>query len=283
MKQAKWFRRALPAALAAGILMAAVPMSASALLTPNVSTVKPWDQLQINQQYSDFVREAGSYSVQSVELASDQVEDAMGSVTAVGIDNRMNRFTHPAQIFKISGISDKCAVAVRYSGDERYFVSTNRDYTPATLGKLIGDLSLEENLVCGGIAYTYWKDNVQKKGNHITEKYALDDASVVWDMLLADTSLPVAKEVPNPLVGVMEISVGVNVIGAEDATLSVTTDGYLKMYVLGSGKVFYPGKEVTQKFIQYITENCERTGRTAAGDDGPADGSSLLGAKSVLK
>lgn len=279
----KWFMRALPAALAAAILTAAVPMNAAALLTPNVSTVKPWDQLQINEQYSEFSREAGAYSVQPVELAADQVGDAAGSVTAVGMDNRMNRFTHPAQIYEINGIAAVCAVAVKYSGDDRYFVSTNRDYTPATLGKLIGDLSLEENLVCGSISYTYWKDNVRKKGNHITEKYTLDDAATVWDMLLGDKSLPVTKEAPNPLVGVMEISVGVNVIGAQDATLSVTSDGYLKMYVLGSGKVFYPGKGVTQKFIQYITDNCERTGRTAAGDDGPADGSSLLGAKSVLK
>lgn len=279
----KWFLRALPAALAAAILTAAAPMNAAALLTPNVSTVKPWDQLQINEQYSEFAREAGAYSVQSVELTAGQVGDAVGSVTAVGMDNRMNRFTHSAQIYQINGIATACAVAVKYSGDDRYFVSTNRDYTPATLGKLIEDLSLEENLVCGNISYTYWKDNVQKKGNHITEKYTLDDAATVWDMLLGDKSLPVTKEAPNPLVGVMEISVGVNVIGAQDATLSVTSDGYLKMYVLGSGKVFYPGKEVTQKFIQYITDNCERTGRTAAGDDGPADGSSLLGAKSVLK
>lgn len=276
-------RRAVPILLTAGLLTAALPVGSMALLHADVSTIKPWNQLEINQQYSEFVRDVGTYSVQEVELTSEQVEDDLGSVLAVGVSNQMNRFTHGARIFKIAGIASKCAVAIRYDGDERYFVSTNRDYTPATLGNLIQDLGLEENLVLGDISYTYWKDNVQKKGNHITEKYTIEDSQVVWDQLLADTSLPVAKEVPNPLIGVMDIACDVNLIGEAGTSISVTTDGYLKTYVLGSGKVFFPGKKVTQTFIKYVTENGTRTSRTASGEDGPAEGTSLLGSKSVVK
>lgn len=278
----KRFGRGAAALLAAGLL-AAMPLETMALLKPDVSTTKPWDQLEINQQYSEFVREAGTYSVQDAELTSDQIGDDLGAVLTVGVSNKMNRFTHNARIYIIDGIASKCAVAVKYDGDDRYFVSTNRNYTPATLGALIEDLSLEDTLSAGEISYTYWKDNVQKKGNHVTERYSLDDASVIWEMLLADTSLPVAKEVPNPLVGVMSVTVDIGTIEETGTALSVTTDGYMQLYALGSGKVFFPGKQTTQKFIKYVQDNAKSLGRTTAGDDGPSEGSSLLGAKSVIK
>lgn len=272
----------LLALLAAGVLASALPMNAMALLTPAASTVKPWDQLEINEQYNEFVWNDGAYSVQTIQVDQENIGVNLGNVTAVGINNKMNRFTHDAQIFQIAGISQKCAAAIQYDSGGPYYVSTNRYYTPATLGKLLEDLSLKENLTPGGVVYTYWKDNTRKKGNHITEKYTLGDPAVIWEMLLSDPSLPVAKEVPNPLVGVMEISVSVGAIGDETATLAVTTDGYLKMYVLGSGKVFFPGKEVTQSFIKHVTENEERISRTASAEDGPDQGSSLFGAKSVV-
>lgn len=278
----KWAGRGAAALLAAGFL-AASPLEAMALLKPDVSTTKPWDQLEINEQYSEFVRDAGTYSVQDAELDGDQVGDDLGAVLAVGVSSKMNRFTHNARVYTIDGIASKCAVAVKYDGDARYFISTNRDYTPATLGALIEDLSLEDNLSAGEISYTYWKDNVQKKGNHVTERYSLEDSGAIWEMLLNDPSLPVAKEVPNPLVGVMSITVDIGTIAETGTALSVTTDGYLQLYALGSGKVFFPGKQVTQKFIKYVQENGTSLGRATAGDDGPAQGTSLLGAKSVIK
>lgn len=272
------------AILLAATLMLGASTSAFAVLKPKAALSQDWETLTINQQYTEFSRDEAAYTVKSTMLEKDALGEALGTVTAVGVTNKMIRLTHPAKIYAINGIADRCAVAVDYDNSGSYYVATCRSYMPTTLGTLIEDLNLKENMTIGQVSYQYLKNNERKPGNHIIERYTLDSAELLWETILSDTSIVRDLTIPNLEVGSMTIPIAVDVIGVEGYSIEVTMDGYLRINLLDTGKGFFIGKKVAQSFIKAVTETGTFVSRGVLSDDTASpDNNSVLGSKSVVK
>ncbi len=214
-----------------------------------------WDDMTITGKFSVISFDGASYFVNEAKINPSYIDKLLGKATSSGQDVYEDKiYSINCEVYSLKSISSKCAVAVKYEGYDGYYPFNSHDYIPATLSDLINDLNLRENLVFNKIYYSYWKDNVVANGNYITMEYTLPDTSVIWDLLLSDTSIKNAGD-EHYTAEEMGISIDVKVIGYKNISLSVNADGYLQTNILGTGKSFFIGKDKVQAFMDYVLAN----------------------------
>lgn len=212
-----------------------------------------WEDMPPTRQFGGFSLNGIEYSAQGSEVEQQSIGMLLGQTTLVGYDIYENdrKYTKAGQIFTLNGISPNCAVAVQLQGLDKFFIYKNVWYTPETLGDLIDDLNLHENLVINQISYSYWKDGKTVNGNFIQMQYTLPDPSVVWEMLLNDRTL-INEGDAYYSKAAMGVSVDMLIIGQKNISLAVNEAGYLQTNILDSGKSFFIGKEKVQAFFAYV-------------------------------
>jgi len=234
------------------------------------SYIKRWDERTVSEKYGNVGLNGSLYHVGREKIDPLLIGESLGESSAFGYDAYENeqKKTIKCSLYSLKSISPKCAVAVKYEGWGGYFPFSTYDYVPATLGDLIHDLNLRENFVFNKIYYSYWKDGVVADGNYIMMEYTLPDTSVIWDLLLSDTSIKNAGDA-HYIDSIMGVSIDVKVIGAKNIALSVNEDGYLQTNILATGKSFFIGQEKVQAFIDYVLDNGkgEILGLDGNGDD----------------
>ena len=191
----------------------------------------------------------------TASINASETSELIGRTTSSGYDGYEDKtYTINCEVYSLKSISDKCAVAVKYEGHDGYYPFRNPYYEPSTLGDLIIDLNLRDNLVFNRIHYGYFEDDI-----YVSLVYSLPDYSVIWDLLLSDTALKNEGDMHDgvPFMGVpiMDISVDVNVIGYKNISLAGTADGYLQTNILDTGKTFFIGTDKVQVFIDYVKTN----------------------------
>jgi hypothetical protein len=219
-----------------------------------IAITPPWDEMLINRQFSTITFNGHEYwtSYYPIIIDAALIGEQIDSTTLNGYDiYEEKQYTINCEVYSVKTISDEWAVAVKYDGHDGYypFRYINYNYMPATLGDLIDDLNLRENLVFGPIY------------DNSSMVYTLPDPSVIWDLLLADTSLKLDTSIIDEggvvLSGVelMGVSIDVEVLGHKNISLSVTADGYLQTNILDTGKAFFIGMDKVQAFIDYVKTN----------------------------
>lgn len=224
-------------------------------ISGELAVLPDWEDMKLYEQYSEVSLGEITYSVRSAEIPEEQVGDRLGDFTAKGWCEEEEREIK-AELFEISGISGKCAVAVRYEGTGEYYAAVNSYYRPETLGQLIDDLSLRENLTFGSIYYEFRKPI---SGDYATAVFDGADSTKIWDMLLADTSCQNEYDELSPAEygKVLDISVSVPILGYENISISVREKGYIMTNILDTGKLFCIGEENTEAFISYVLNDCD--------------------------
>lgn len=229
----------------------------------NGAYIKRWDERTVSEQYSLLRWDDAEYHVNGGKVDPSQVGARLGGATAWGHDayDGDRRKELSCQVYALSSISPACGLAVKYDGYQGFFPFTTYMYQPETLGDLINDLSLRQNLVFGSIYYGYWQD-----GDYRMATYTLPDASVIWSLLLSDPSVKNSGDAHYGA-SLMDISIDVKVIGSKNIALSVNGEGYLQTNILGTGKSFYIGKDKVDAFVGYVLQNGAGTVRNPAEDD----------------
>lgn len=222
--------------------------------------IPKWDEMTVLMKFPGFDNENGSYTSRGAVSDADKVGEAFGTAVMKGYDIYTDQtYTTEVQLAPIDGVSEKCAVAVKFGGVDGYFAYVNRDYVPVTLGDMIDDLNLREYMDFGSVWYRYNGDNVE---------FTVDDG-IIWDMLLADTSLANIDDNDRMmLVNEMSASVNIPMLGYKNIGIWVTDDGYLATNILETRKVFFIGKEKADAFVNYVVENCEGSIIRYEGDAG---------------
>ena len=198
-----------------------------------IAGVPHWEDMEIWEQFSSIRYEDREYGVGRVlgyldcgVVPEERLGAELGTVTATGwdeyaaMDGEDGEHTTAVAIRAITGISPACAVAVKYDGTDGWYAGVNAYYTPETLGQLIDDLNLREELRFGYIYY-----------NHYDRWGACHDIRLdspaeerVWELLLSGTEVELFRgksfRVPD-----MDISVDLPILGYENATLSMSKDG----------------------------------------------------------
>lgn len=222
-----------------------------------IAVIKPWEQRTMREKYPEVTWNKQIYNAGAKKIDDAMIDKKLGSSIAAGIDELQgfNRRTINCEIYSVKSVSSDCVIAVKYQGYKGYYIFSNSYYYPETLGDFIADLNLKENLVINNkIYYSYWKDGVVASGNYVSMVYSLPDTSVIWDLLLSDTSVKNAgdKYYKESLMG---ISVDVKITGAKNISLAVNADGYLQTNILGTAKSFFIGKKKANEFVSYVKKH----------------------------
>lgn len=223
--------------------------------TESETSVEPkWSDKSITEQFPGVTFQGDEYSVKNELLGAEEIGDKAADLVVTGYDiYEEKQYTMNAELFYINGINGDCALAVKYEGTEEYYPCVNSGYVPETLGDLIDDLNLKENLVFHKVYYSYWKDGVAANGNYRTDAYTLPDSKIIWELLLSDTQVKNEGEAHYD-VALMGIGIDVKQIGAVNISLAVNESGYLQTNILETAKSFYIGMDKVNEFVNYVKE-----------------------------
>ena len=225
---------------------------ATAATQHELAIARRWEEMTDPERFLEFKVGENSYHTRACVIDGAQVGARLGEVTVTGYDIYADsEKSTTAEYFEISGISTECAVAVRFPGAEEYYAYANYWYRPETLEDLISVLNLRENMTFGDFHTNY----VYEDGCHEQVTFHDPDDSIIWEMLLSDTSLPNVWDDMAWYISVMSIGVRIPVLGYH-VSIWLTEEGYLCTNILGTGKAFYIGEEKVAEFVRYVVANC---------------------------
>ncbi len=226
--------------------------------------VPKWDERTITQQYTTLKLSGQDYNSRSVEIKAELIEEKIDIAEASGYDIYTDKtYTQNVEVYKISEVSEKFAVAVSFPESDKYYTYVINRYTPDSLAGLVNDLNFEDNLTFSGkITCRNWK-NDGKTSDEVT--FEGDVNKAVWDILLSDiqnvpiTLMDADKDIKYTFDRgkTMHIGISVNLFGYNNIVMNVDENGYLTTNILSSGKYFYIGKEKANEFIDYVENNFE--------------------------
>lgn len=175
-------------------------------------------------------------------------------------DGSINQETYnkTTELFSIKNISEECAIAVKFEGENNYDVYVQPNYKPTTLGNFMEDLNLKEITSFGTVSYDYYDKDTKERV--YTEFYNVDN-NIIWDKLFSDLSLrTLYDDSMNPFKYSskdvkMRIAVNIPLLGYKNIVVELSDTGYLCTNILDLGKNFYIGEEKVKEFLDYIKEN----------------------------
>ncbi|MBR3767035.1 MAG: hypothetical protein IKL10_02210 [Clostridia bacterium] len=215
-----------------------------------MAVIPQWVDLITPEKYREVKVGDITYSTQNYEITEDNVLSFLADAEMSGYDIYEDKtYTINAKVYSIKNINSECAVAVKIGDENKYYVYVNVWYVPETLQELIDALNLRETLSFGK-AYA---DRIEN--NEQTDIiYADFDDSIVWDMILDDTTVKniAYDRFYEKIVG---ISVDIPLLGYKNISLGVTKDGYIITNILGTQKCFFIGAEKAEAFGKYLKEN----------------------------
>lgn len=228
--------------------------SSSTALTERI---KKWDEKTNTEKFPIVKINGTEYSVANRQIPSDKIGNSITKLTVLGKDEYTNsEYAANVEIYEIKGISTECAAAVKYDADGKYFVCCNAHYKPETLGQFMNDLSLKENLT-----FVSFSGTQTKNGKAVCDvEYTNVDKAKVWKLLFSDTAAKAVKDYDSMnFETAAGIAIDLKLLGYENISLAVTRDGYLTTNILDTGKAFYIGKPVAEKFLSYLEKDCKTT------------------------
>ena len=225
---------------------------ATAATYHELAIARRWEEMTDPERFLEFQVGENSYHTRATAIDAAQVGEKLGETTIVGFDIYTDsEQSTTVEYFAVNGISSECALAVRVPGAEEYYVYANYWYRPGTLEEFIAVLNLRENMSFGDFHTNY----IYEDGCHEQVTFHDPDDSIVWEMLLSDTSLPNVWEDTAWYISVMSISVRIPLLGY-NVSIWLTEDGYLCTNILDTGKAFYIGEEKVADFLLYVVTHC---------------------------
>ena len=242
------------------------------IVTESVMMITPtWDERITSDKFPELILGETVFASQRTEISAESIGEFISDAEMTGYDIYEDKtYTINARAYSINNISTDCAVAVRIGSENEYYVYVNVWYTPETLGDLINAIDMK-NTVSFGKAYKNYTD--YEKNEHINVVFADFDDSIVWDMILSDTSI---KNIEYDRFSDMLISVSVDIplLGYKNISLGVSKDGYIVTNIMSTQKCFFIGTEKAEAFESYVSENVpfKETGTVYENPDGTVPG-----------
>lgn len=222
--------------------------------TPDIWYEQPWEEKPMWRRYPDFERfEIGNYIVYETTVDAGKVGEYLQDVNLHGYDNcTQTPHDETGKIYRIEGINDTAAVALQYPGRDDYFPAMNTKYSPATLGELIEDLNLRENIRIGTVYYSYHDEN----GRIHDKEYAGLTVEKMCELLLSDPTLPNVADQPIDWTHKLAFRIDVPLLGITNLGVPLSEDGYIRIHLMGEEKIFHIGEDKVNAFMAYVEENC---------------------------
>ncbi len=208
-----------------------------------------WKNLDINQQYNTVQCKSARYYNHNTPVAKSETGEKITTAQAQGTDPFDNKsYIKEVSVYKLKNFSDKIAVAVKFEESDKYFIYVNHFCEFETLGEIVDELKLHDNMK---ISAGYYREE-----DIALIKYENIDTSVVFKMLFDDTSLESLDEPKEILLSDFLLEIEISPFSPSVRhTVSVTRKGYLLVNVFHTQQIFFIGKEKTENFIDYVMKN----------------------------
>ena len=218
-----------------------------------LAIIPRWEEQTNAARFLEFAVGEARYHTRDTEIDAASVGEHLGQTTAQGFDIYTDT-THEISLdyYAVTGISTECALAVRFAGEETYYVYVNYWYHPKTLQNMFDDLNLRQTMTFGDFHASY----IYEDGCYEQVTFHDPDDAIVYEWLLSDTSLPNVWSDNGWYLSRLSVSVDIPLLGYENVGLWVTEDGYLCTNILDTGKAFYIGEERVREFITYVIFHC---------------------------
>ena len=203
--------------------------------TAETITVPKWDERTLSERFMEFVWNGITYGTRDCIIDRSSIGSKLGLVMMAGKDICQNEeYSIRAEVFCINAISDHCAVAIQFEGYDSYYVYTNRNYCPSTLGELIDDLDLNHTLTFGSL----------KLGESETSTSDYDAVMIMNRVNTSRTSKNLSNSTPGTKL--FRVSVNVELLGIQNKYLAVTKEGYIETNLMEWCFTFYIGADKAQ-------------------------------------
>ena len=204
--------------------------------TAETIIVPKWDERTLSERFMEFAWNGITYGTRDCIIARGSIGSKLGLVTMTGKDIYQNEeYSIRAEVFCINAISDHCAVAIQFEGYDSYYVYTNRNYCPGTLGELVDDLVLIHTLTFGSL-----------KLGESEAATSNNDAAIIMNQINASRT---SKNLSNSIPGTKLFCVSVNVelLGIQNKYLAVTKEGDIETNLMEWCFTFYIGADKAQE------------------------------------
>ncbi len=218
--------------------------------------VWPRKYLKIQNQYNFLKYNGIEYNLHSGNAVDkSRIGDSLGTVTAYGYDETDNgkMYTRDFEIFKIKDSKTDYFIAVLMEG-EYYMFGQNEFNPPETLGKLINDFNLTEN-----IELKYFETYTNYKGDINSNYFSTENGEKIWELLLKCGNTPYLDEdVDLWLRGEREFTsftVTLEAFNIYNRFMYITSDGYIETNLFDYAYVYYIGKDAATEIIECAKKN----------------------------
>lgn len=218
--------------------------------------VPKWEERSITSKFSEISSGNGKYSASAAVADTEKIGAFIEKTVIMGQDEGYTEkvYTQNAELYALRGIAREAAIAVRYEGDENFYICRSYTYKASTLDRLITDLGLEKNLkFTEARAYIRNNDKVTKE-----IKYSGWSANKITELLLACKAARSADEAEVPwFLADVQINAEIEALGQTGAYIAISRDGYLETNILSTGKLFFIGETAAERFTEYFENECE--------------------------
>lgn len=220
---------------------------------PDIWYEQPWEELPLVQRYPDFERDGMQHRVMQTGIDASLVGEYLTDVELRGYHNGTQTVhTESGHLYRLKGINDAYAVALRYGDGTTYYPAINYKYSPATLGDLVADMNLRNTLL---IDAAHVSINDEDGALHGYEYHGLT-ATALWELLMTDPTLPEMYHHDLMFPDSVLIEGSIPHLGYSRLHMGVSKNGYFFFQLEGHMVVFDVGEETYTKFIAYLQEHC---------------------------
>jgi len=205
------------------------------LYSPNETEGLDW--INFAMPYGDYYyRSCGKK-----RISDDRIGEFLGDIElkALNLFKLDEEVSVSGKIYKIKNISSDCALAVKYETDGEYHLFSNVNYIPETLGQMISDLDL--------------KNEMEIVAAYIDGQAYAIDSEKVWEYLLSEENAQSFENGIHP--SDYSVSVNVPILGKVRIVINIYADGHISTNIpTGRAPSFDIGKGNVDKFIEYVRQ-----------------------------
>lgn len=213
----------------------------------NVDGSEIYYELRSYGEWADYQKE--SYNDSGINAEDGRLGEKLGRADLAewSEDGSVNSETQ-TEAYALSGIAPECAVAVKANigGKAVNRVFVNNSYEPKTLGDLVNDLGLAENL---SFVWYYEETDASLK------KYKLDNAAELFGLIFCDDNAENLGEAHYGGRFNADLSVDLPLLNISNMSLGIGGDGYIRTNLLGTAKSFFIGEANAAAALDFLAKN----------------------------
>ncbi|MDD6235663.1 MAG: hypothetical protein PUB17_10875 [Lachnospiraceae bacterium] len=212
--------------------------------------VWPWEYLTDGEKYHTISLDDTIYSIRNCRTIGDEfLGEIIGEAEASGTDDITGKkYTATFKVRKIKGIAPEYMVAAG-NGDDFYVYMAGDAKEPATVGELLANYNLRQNMRLDHFTECYGYD---EKGD-----YSIKDDSYIWDVLAGCPDAKLCQDDAFNRDGIeyLTFCVSSDALGVYKKVIYISESGYLETNILDYGYTFYIGEKQAREIIDYAKKN----------------------------